>query len=162
MPAVNCATITLERSHTAVLESACSVGNCRLHGRAVQSVPEMRKVISASARRSDVAVMVAIADQISIRWEWLCDTVGAAIIFVETHAASLVLVFDGRDSVAEMVAREYLASLGTVLPRHHRFDAEHHGMIVANVVPRVSDNPLVSLAPVALIFPAFAECRGLP
>jgi hypothetical protein len=162
MRAVNCATVTFERSDAAVLEIASSVANCRLHGRAVQSVPEMRKVMNASARRSDLAVLVAIADQVCIRWEWLCDTVGAAIIFVETHAASLVLVIDGRDPVAGLVAREYLASLGSFLPRDPNLDAEHHGMIVANVVPRVSDNPLVSLAPVALIFPAFAECLGLP
>lgn len=160
MPAVKCATVTLQRSHAAVLERA-RVANCRLHRRAVQSVPDLRKVMSTSVRRSDSAVTVAIADQISIRWDWLCDTVGAAVVFAGPRAASLVLVIDGRDPVGGIVAREYLAALGAALPHDLAFDDEHHGLVVANVLPRVSENPLVSMVSVALIFPAFAECRGL-
>jgi len=74
--------------------------------------------------------------------------------------ASLVVAIDGRDEFANIVIGECLGSLGFDAADQPPVNPSRHGLIVIDN-PRCKSD-FVSILPVALIFPAFAEHRHMP
>lgn len=160
MPTINCAQIALNVAQAAMVNKRMISALCGWHPNAIESASDLREAICTIAD-CPVSVILADDEEISIRWEWWSDAVGVAVILLRNRSASLVIAIDGRDPVAEVEVRTRLASLGVTLPTDVAVDASRHTLVVATLPPRVIENPLVSILPFALIFPAFAECRGL-